>query len=479
MKKLFLLFLFVPLIGLGQVNEIPRAFSLEKYTPHAIQQDGPYCLSVAYSNIMTILYAQLNNLDNIDIITKNRFEPYFIKYLFSDTLSTSILAYNRCTDISSFLSHNGLPFDKDFDDIPNNSDHLMDILKKSSRYTLGFCDNCDIHRNYYSLCDPNTKNAEKMRLNGKFVSDRLSRRLGGEPCVSSYTYQGEVNYFNFDNNDASWDDSLYIKHKKIKNSIISGKPLLIALHGNYNKSLSSNQYNDSSYCIINFVDEDANGHAMVIIGFDDDFHGGSYRILNSWGEDWSDNGKTWIRYVDLDAMCDKNRPPIIISYQFDNVPCQENIENPYPKEPLSNGEVQESLLNFPNLRYKENNLNLSESIQDEIYLQCISKINLEQPESDFTRPFMIIHMKSLKDSYYKSDVFNNILKKEICSCYVSKIVSINQKFGGNIESFKFSDIDSLIIGNEIEVNKYKITNPNFQYLYECFTSFCLTNRDLR
>ena len=38
---------------------------------------------------------------------------------------------------------------------------------------------------------------------------------------------------------------------------------------------------------------------MVIIGYDDEKFGGSYRVLNSYGDDWQDNGKTWIRYKDL------------------------------------------------------------------------------------------------------------------------------------------------------------------------------------
>ena len=41
---------------------------------------------------------------------------------------------------------------------------------------------------------------------------------------------------------------------------------------------------------------------MVIIGYDDEKFGGSYRVLNSYGDDWQDNGKTWIRYKDLDII---------------------------------------------------------------------------------------------------------------------------------------------------------------------------------
>ena len=40
------------------------------------------------------------------------------------------------------------------------------------------------------------------------------------------------------------------------------------------------------------------GHAMTIIGFNDNIYGGSFEVMNSWGEDWGINGYTRIRYSD-------------------------------------------------------------------------------------------------------------------------------------------------------------------------------------
>lgn len=39
-------------------------------------------------------------------------------------------------------------------------------------------------------------------------------------------------------------------------------------------------------------------HAMCIVGYDDGFQGGAFRVLNSWGPDWADNGYVWIKYKD-------------------------------------------------------------------------------------------------------------------------------------------------------------------------------------
>jgi len=37
-------------------------------------------------------------------------------------------------------------------------------------------------------------------------------------------------------------------------------------------------------------------HAVTIVGYDDNVHGGCFRMVNSWGTNWGDNGYTWITY---------------------------------------------------------------------------------------------------------------------------------------------------------------------------------------
>jgi hypothetical protein len=40
------------------------------------------------------------------------------------------------------------------------------------------------------------------------------------------------------------------------------------------------------------------GHAMCVVGYDDQKFGGSFLIVNSWGDYWGDNGYFWITYTD-------------------------------------------------------------------------------------------------------------------------------------------------------------------------------------
>lgn len=44
-------------------------------------------------------------------------------------------------------------------------------------------------------------------------------------------------------------------------------------------------------------------HAMVIVGYDDDKHGGAFRYLNSWGPDWGDGGFIWVPYTTTGDLC--------------------------------------------------------------------------------------------------------------------------------------------------------------------------------
>ncbi len=41
------------------------------------------------------------------------------------------------------------------------------------------------------------------------------------------------------------------------------------------------------------------GHAMCLIGYDDNMNGGAFRVMNSWGTQWGDDGFAWIRYRDF------------------------------------------------------------------------------------------------------------------------------------------------------------------------------------
>jgi hypothetical protein len=45
------------------------------------------------------------------------------------------------------------------------------------------------------------------------------------------------------------------------------------------------------------------GHAMCIVGYDDEKYGGAFEIINSWSTEWGNEGYTWMRYDDFQFFC--------------------------------------------------------------------------------------------------------------------------------------------------------------------------------
>ncbi len=41
------------------------------------------------------------------------------------------------------------------------------------------------------------------------------------------------------------------------------------------------------------------GHCMCLVGYDDNFEGGAFQVMNSWGKEWGENGIAWIKYNDF------------------------------------------------------------------------------------------------------------------------------------------------------------------------------------
>lgn len=44
------------------------------------------------------------------------------------------------------------------------------------------------------------------------------------------------------------------------------------------------------------------GHALTVVGYDDNRYGGAFEVMNSWGTKWGNKGFIWIRYEDFTAF---------------------------------------------------------------------------------------------------------------------------------------------------------------------------------
>ena len=86
----------------------------------------------------------------------------------------------------------------------------------------------------------------------------------------------------------------------IKQNLAQGAPVVIGMQvgGSFMRSMENRKVwqptrNDRG--MIGY-----SGHAMCVIGYDDNLSGGAFQLMNSWGDRWGENGIGWVRYEDFD-----------------------------------------------------------------------------------------------------------------------------------------------------------------------------------
>lgn len=85
----------------------------------------------------------------------------------------------------------------------------------------------------------------------------------------------------------------------IKQNLAQGAPVVIGMMvgGSFMSNMVGRsvwQPSQSDYYMSGF-----GGHAMCVTGYDDNIAGGSFEIMNSWGEDWGNKGICYVNYEDF------------------------------------------------------------------------------------------------------------------------------------------------------------------------------------
>ena len=104
--------------------------------------------------------------------------------------------------------------------------------------------------------------------------------------------------------------------------------------------------------------DNATGHAMVIIAYDDNKYGGAVQLMNSWGTDWGNEGYVWMAYEQVnnwvyggygvyvdDATTDYSSEKPVISENTETKPQSEIVE--------VYGEVTQKMFKFDNTEFIE------------------------------------------------------------------------------------------------------------------------------
>jgi hypothetical protein len=129
----------------------------------------------------------------------------------------------------------------------------------------------------------------------------------------------------------SWK-TLPIEVKELKAALCSNEPIVISMR-TYNKAKESslsykhvNQFGYWSYDHKN-KDKELSGHAMCVVGYDDNMFGGAFEVINSWGTDWGNRGYFWLKYSDLEKYISAARSLVPRKIASDYTSYEKQLKN--------------------------------------------------------------------------------------------------------------------------------------------------------
>jgi hypothetical protein len=236
-------------MSLRSFRGLPAAASLEKYCPTPGDQ-GNFGTCVAFANgygIATILYAKSHNITDKNIIDKYAFSPTFL--------------YEQIKDVKDNNCQNGADPIKAILTMMNKGEAMM----RTVPYSCGAV-----------ITDGHFREASQYKV--------------GDASIL------------FAKGVKEYDKTDDLKITLTKKALAEGSPVSVGFHlpetfFRIKTSVWTPDPNEEK------GDWKHNGHAMAIVGYDDNMAGGSFRILNSWGSNWADNGYVWIRYADYTKWC--------------------------------------------------------------------------------------------------------------------------------------------------------------------------------
>jgi hypothetical protein len=224
----------------GLYNSMPSSASLKQYCP-SIGDQGNYGTCVGWScsySARTILWARQQGITNTSDITTAAFSPGF--------LYRNIVTPNNYPSCSSGAK---------LDDALECLKQIGDVLKQQ----------------YDPLC-PNE------------IDNGLMKQ------AESYRIENYAHLF--DSYDA--EETILNSTKK---ALSEGNPVVIGMVVPESFQVCREDLWTPT------ANEQANpnvggGHAMCVIGYDNNKYGGAFEIMNSWGEKWGNKGFVWVKYND-------------------------------------------------------------------------------------------------------------------------------------------------------------------------------------
>jgi len=229
----------------GFSSEIPSSYSLERYAVVS-DQKGSSCTGHAVAGAMNIMYNKFNNITRYSEQLVNRFDPL---YIYCSIKKNDDL---RCID----------------GDGCSCGTHILEALTLLEKYG---CKKRGLDP--FLKCGTTLNSAHLQQMS---------------QSTKKYSIDGIVDFVDW---TEDWDiQTIHIE--RVKESIFYGFPLVTGIS-------VGDDFDNTTLAYSASQEPAAGRHAVTIVGYDDNYNGGSFRILNSYGTDFGDKGFFWITYNDF------------------------------------------------------------------------------------------------------------------------------------------------------------------------------------
>lgn len=234
-------------IGVSR-SYLPSYVSLKRYTPSLLYPQAlSNCVAHSFSMAKTITTAKKYNVTDPDEISLLHFSTWYM--------------YHELADYNDYSCGEGL------------------IMEEAAEFALneGFVPLANVeYPNFYPFSETVLcKQTSKDYYPSSLTTDRVE--------AEKYAF-----------------DKVYaIKNtEQLKTALSEGMPVVVGLMIPDSFERAGSFFKLSSYDKLNLD----YGHAMVVVGYNDNLYGGVFEIINSWGSEWGSSGFTKVSYADFFEM---------------------------------------------------------------------------------------------------------------------------------------------------------------------------------
>ena len=243
---------------------LPTRIDLSKYAPPVINQgDKGTCVAVSIGYYMlSILDAQKRGLTDKTAILKRSGSPFYLYNAVKEPTDGQCTFGIDAGQTLDYLKHAGLPSFSAFPDPGFCDPQTTGVIWPSSSSRI---------QDYVKLFRITETKEAKVRAVKQALAEKAPVVVG----IQTTNSMGSLSFVN-----------------RLVPRLKSAVTTLIFSDGS--KAGSGAQWQPSQSNSLAF------GHAMCVVGYDDALLGtGAFKLINSWGPSWGDNGYFWMSYADF------------------------------------------------------------------------------------------------------------------------------------------------------------------------------------